>query len=196
MKCSAIAPHGLWNLTLWQPEKQILCREVESGRVDRQMERARALLLAADGVANTRIASDVGVTAMTVRSWRSRFETQELTKFAKVAPGRGRTAMIPREVTDKIVDLAQNSTPVGETHWTRGLKPHLVKTFKLSNDPRFEEKLIDVVGLCLNPPDNAVVLCMDELCEASHNSSDVKSSVQALDGTSRRCRWSRDAQQR
>ena len=59
----------------------------------------------------------------------------------------------------------------------RGLKPHLVKTFKLSNDPKFEEKLVDVVGLYLNPPDKAVVLCMDELCEASHNSSDVKSSV-------------------
>ncbi len=54
----------------------------------------------------------------------------------------------------------------------RGLKPHLVKTFKLSNDPKFEEKLIDVVGLYLNPPDNAIVLCMDE-----------KSSVQALDRT-------------
>jgi hypothetical protein len=54
----------------------------------------------------------------------------------------------------------------------RGLKPHLVKTFKLSNDPKFEEKLIDVVGLYLNPPDKAVLLCMDE-----------KSSVQALDRT-------------
>lgn len=59
----------------------------------------------------------------------------------------------------------------------RGLKPHLVKTFKLSGDPLFEEKLIDVVGLYLNPPEKAVVLCMDELCEASHNSSDVKPSV-------------------
>jgi transposase len=97
----------------------------------------------------------------------------------------------PADVIEKIVDLTQNSAPEGETHWStrtmakrvgvsedtvqrvwsaRGLKPHLVKTFKLSNDPRFEEKLIDVVGLYLNPPERAIVLCMDE-----------KSSVHALD---------------
>lgn len=159
----------------------------------REVQRARVLLLAADGVANTRIASEVGVTAMTVRAWRTRFEEQGLTKFAKVAPGRGRKSTISQEVIDLIVDLTQNSAPAGETHWStrtmakrvgvskdtvqrvwsaRGLKPHLVKTFKLSNDPRFEEKLIDVVGLYLNPPEQAIVLCMDE-----------KSSVQALDRT-------------
>jgi len=158
-----------------------------------QVQRARALLLAADGVANTRIASRVQVTPMTIRAWRKRFEAQGLAKFGKVAPGRGRPSTIPQEVIDQIVELTQNSTPAGETHWStrtmaervgvskdtvqrvwssRGLKPHLVKTFKLSNDPRFEEKLVDVVGLYLNPPDQAVVLCMDE-----------KSSVQALDRT-------------
>src|SRR4029077_2454608 len=124
---------------------------------------------------------------------RARFETEGLTRFAKVAPGRGRKPTIPQEVIEEIVDLTQNSTPEGETHWStrtmakrvgvskdtvqrvwsaRGLKPHLVETFKLSNDPRFEEKLIDVVGLYLNPPEQAIVLCMDE-----------KSSVQALDRT-------------
>jgi transposase len=159
----------------------------------REVQQARALLLAADGVANTQIAARVGVTPTTVRAWRTRFEAQGLTKFAKVAPGRGRKATIPQEVVEKIVDLTQNSTPEGETHWStrtmakrvgvskdtvqrvwsaRGLKPHLVKTFKLSNDPRFEEKLIDVVGLYLNPPERSIVLCMDE-----------KSSVQALDRT-------------
>ena len=138
----------------------------------REVQRARALLMAADGVANTQIATLVGVTPVTVRSWRSRFQAQGLAKFGKVAPGRGRKATIPAEVIDEIVDLTQNSTPEGETHWStrtmadrvgvskdtvqrvwsaRGLKPHLVKTFKLSNDPRFEEKLIDVVGLYLNP---------------------------------------------
>ena len=100
---------------------------------------------------------------------------------------------IPQAKIDEIVELTMNSTPEGETHWScrsmaekvgvskdtvqrvwsaRGLKPHLVETFKLSNDPLFEEKLVDVVGLYLNPPDKAVVLCMDE-----------KSSVQALDRT-------------
>jgi len=159
----------------------------------REVQRARALLMAADGVANTQIAAGVAVTPMTVRSWRTRFEAQGLAKFAKVAPGRGRKATIPQDVIDQIVDLTRNSSPEGETHWStrtmakrmgvskdtvqrawsaRGLKPHLVKTFKLSNDPRFEEKLVDVVGLYLNPPEQAIVLCMDE-----------KSSVQALDRT-------------
>jgi transposase len=133
------------------------------------------------------------VTPVTVRSWRSRFEVEGLAKFGQVASGRGRKITIPQEVIEQIVDLTKNSTPSGETHWStrsmaervgvskdtvqrvwsaRGLKPHLVKTFKLSNDPHFEEKLVDVVGLYLNPPDQAMVLCMDE-----------KSSVQALDRT-------------
>ena len=159
----------------------------------REVQRARALLMAADGVANMQVASRVAVTPMTVRAWRARFEAQGLAKFGKVAPGRGRPSTIPQQVIDQIVDLTLNSKPAGETHWStrtmadrvgvskdtvqrvwsaRGLKPHLVKTFKLSNDPRFEEKLIDVVGLYLNPPDQAVVLCMDE-----------KSSVHALGRT-------------
>jgi transposase len=159
----------------------------------REVLRARVLLLAADGVANEQIASRVGVTPVTVRSWRSRFDAEGLAKFGKVAAGRGRKTSIPQPVIDQIVDLTQNSTPDGATHWStrsmaervgvskdtvqrvwsaRGLKPHLVKTFKLSNDPHFEEKLVDVVGLYLNPPEQAIVLCMDE-----------KSSVQALDRT-------------
>jgi len=114
-------------------------------------------------------------------------------KLGKVADGRGRKTVLPKEKIDEIVDLTHNSTPAGETHWSvrtmakkvgvspatvqriwaaRGLKPHLVKTFKLSTDPKFEEKLIDVVGLYLDPPEKSIVLCMDE-----------KSSVQALDRT-------------
>jgi transposase len=177
-----------------ESQRQVLeALSVSRTAAHREVQRARVLLLAADGVANTVIASRVGVTAMTVRAWRARFTEQGLTKFAKVAAGRGRKPTIAQEVIDQIVDLTQNSTPEGETQWStrtmakqvgvskdtvqrvwsaRGLKPHLVKTFKLSNDPRFEEKLIDVVGLYLNPPDEAIVLCMDE-----------KSSVQALDRT-------------
>jgi transposase len=107
--------------------------------------------------------------------------------------GRGRKPSIPSEKVAEIVRRTKEETPAGETHWScrsmakvagvspatvqriwsaRGLKPHLVKTFKLSNDPRFEEKLVDVVGLYLDPPEKAIVLCMDE-----------KSSVQALDRT-------------
>jgi transposase len=151
------------------------------------------LLLAADGVANARIAEQTGVSVTTVRSWRSRFEQEGLAKLGKVRAGRGRKSTVPQEKIDEIVALTRTGKPAGHTHWScrtmaarvgvspatvqrvwaaRGLKPHRVKTFKLSNDPRFEEKLIDVVGLYLAPPDNAIVLCLDE-----------KSSVPALDRT-------------
>jgi len=159
----------------------------------REVQRAWALLFAAEGIANTRIAERVGVSPATVRAWRDRFGEQGLVKFGEVRSGRGRKPSISAEKIAEIVRATREDTPPGETHWTcrtmakaqgvspatvqriwsaRGLKPHLVKTFKLSNDPKFEEKLIDVVGLYLNPPDNAVVLCIDE-----------KSSVQALDRT-------------
>jgi transposase len=159
----------------------------------REVERARVLLMAADGVANSQIAANVGVTPVTVRSWRARFADEGLAKFGQVRQGRGRKPGISAEKIEEILRLTQHEKPSGATHWScrsmakavgvspatvqriwsgRGLKPHLVKTFKLSNDPQFEEKLIDVVGLYLNPPDRAVVLCMDE-----------KTSVQALDRT-------------
>ena len=159
----------------------------------RDVQRAQVLLLAGEGVANTHIADKIGVSAMTVRAWRNRFASEGLAKFAQVAKGRGRKPSIPSEKVDEIVRATLHDKPAGETHWScrsmakaqgvshatiqrvwsaRGIKPHLVKTFKLSNDKHFEEKLVDVVGLYLNPPDNAVVLCMDE-----------KTSVQALDRT-------------
>ena len=159
----------------------------------REVQRARALLLAGRGTANSAIAEQVGVSPSTVRAWRDRFAAQGLVKFGEVADGRGRKPSISEAKIAEIVRATQETTPPGQTHWScrtmakaqgvsaatvqriwsaGGLKPHLVKTFKLSNDPRFEEKLIDVVGLYVNPPDNAVVLCMDE-----------KSSVQALDRT-------------
>jgi transposase len=158
----------------------------------REVQRARALLMAADGVANYRIAAEVGVSPATVVAWRDRFSVEGLVKFGQVRKGRGPKPTIPQSKIDEIVELTKNSTPEGETHWScrtmaervgvskdtvqrvwsaRGLKPHLVDTFKLSNDPLFEEKLVDVVGLYMDPPDNAVVLCMDE-----------KSSVQAYLG--------------
>jgi len=159
----------------------------------RQVRRAEALLLAADGIANSRIAAQVGVEVATVRAWRSRFAQEGLAKLGKVRAGRGRKSTIAQETIDEIVELTRNSKPAGHTHWScrtmaeqvgvspatvqrvwaaRGLKPHLVHAFKLSNDPRFEEKLVDVVGLYLAPPDKSIVLCLDE-----------KSSVQALDRT-------------
>src|SRR6266545_4050729 len=140
----------------------------------RVVQRARVLLLAADGVSNVEIAELAGVSRPTVLAWRADFAQRGLVDFGEVREGRGRK-------------------PAGHTHWScrtmaavagissatvqriwsaRGLQPHRVETFKLSNDRRFEEKLVDVVGLYLNPPDQAVVLCADE-----------KSQIQALDRT-------------
>jgi transposase len=149
--------------------------------------------LAAAGEANTRIAERLGVTVVTVRSWRTRFAQRGLADLGVIAAGRGRKPSISAEKVEAIVHATLHEKPAGETHWScrsmakaqgvspatvqriwsaRELKPHRVRTFKLSNDKRFEEKLVDVVGLYLNPPEKAVVLCMDE-----------KSQIQALDRT-------------
>jgi transposase len=159
----------------------------------RDVQRARALLLAGDGVASTRIGDEVGVSPTSVTNWRERFVAEGLRLFGPVREGRGRKPSISAEKVEGIVHATLHDKPVGETHWScrsmakaqgvspatvqriwsaRELKPHRVKTFKLSNDKRFEEKLVDVVGLYLNPPEKAVVLCMDE-----------KSQIQALDRT-------------
>ena len=159
----------------------------------REVVRAKALLLAAEGMANTAIGAQLGVSPTSVVSWRERFAADGLAKFAQVRKGRGRKPRVPQEKVDEIVRLTRETKPEGQTRWScrtmakaagvssatvqrvwsaRGLKPHLVKNFKLSNDKRFEEKLVDVVGLYLNPPDKAVVLCVDE-----------KSQIQALDRT-------------
>jgi transposase len=159
----------------------------------REVQRAKVLLLAADGVANTRISVEVGVTPVTVRAWRARFLQEGLAKLGQVREGRGRKASISEEQVRAIVHDTLHTRPEGQTHWScrtmakhagvspatvqriwhdLGIKPHRLDTFKVSNDPDFEEKLTDVVGLYLAPPEKAVVLCMDE-----------KSQVQALDRT-------------
>jgi transposase len=149
----------------------------------RDVQRAKALLLAAEGVANTRIGTDLGVSPTTVSNWRERFAADGLKGIGVVCRGRGRKPSISAEQVAAIVHATLHEKPPGETHWScrsmakaqgvspatvqriwsaRGIKPHRVKTFKLSNDKRFEEKLVDVVGLYLNPPENAIVLAMDE----------------------------------
>jgi transposase len=159
----------------------------------RDVQRARVLLLAVDGVANTQIAARVGVSPASVKAWRERFAEDGLTGFGGVRPGRGRKPSIPAGKVEAVVHATLHEKPLGETHWScrsmakaqgvssatvqriwsaRNIQPHRVKTFKLSNDKRFEEKLVDVVGLYLNPPEKAIVLSMDE-----------KSQIQALDRT-------------
>jgi len=159
----------------------------------RQVIRAKALLLATKGVANTAIATQLGVSPTSVVAWRARLTEEGLAKFGKVRDGRGRKPSLSEKKVAEIVHATLHTKPSGRTHWScrsmakaasvssatvqriwsaRGLQPHRVETFKLSNDKRFEEKLVDVVGVYLNPPDKAVVLCMDE-----------KSQIQALDRT-------------
>jgi len=159
-----------------------------------QVRIASALLLAGEGVATNEVARRVGVRADTVREWRRRFEAEGVEGVGRVAPGRGRKPTYGSEVTDRIVEVTCTTRPPGgETHWStrgvadevgvsretvrrvweaHGLKPWRVEVFKLSNDPLFAEKLVDVVGLYLDPPERAVVFAFDE-----------KTQVQALDRT-------------
>ena len=181
-------------LDVSQAEREVLVRVARSTTAaHREVLRARVLLDAADGMANVLIAGRHEVTAVTVRSWRKAFEADGLTQWGKVAKGRGRKPTVSDATVAQIVELTTKSRPDGQTHWSTrtmaarvgvskdtvrrvwnelGLQPHRVETFKVSNDPAFTEKLIDVVGLYLDPPAKAVVLCMDE-----------KSQIQALDRT-------------
>jgi len=181
-------------LEMTDSQRQILEKLARSNKAPhREVTRARALLLAADGPANTAIAAQLGVSPASVTCWRERFAREGLAKFGRVREGRGRKPQISAEKVEAIVHATLHDKPPGETHWScrsmakaqgvskatvqriwkaRGLQPHRVETFKLSHDKRFEAKLTDVVGLYLNPPDKAVVLCMDE-----------KSQIQALDRT-------------
>ena len=155
--------------------------------------RARIVLAAAAGASNSEIARRLGVSRPTVILWRRRFAEAGAQALTETKPGRGRKPAISATKITAIVRATTQTTPPGQTHWScrsmakaqgvspatvqriwdaHGLKPHRVKTFKLSNDPRFSEKLTDVVGLYLNPPEKAVVLCVDE-----------KSQIQALDRT-------------
>src|ERR1700693_2948820 len=150
------------SLTVSDGQHQILEKLAASQSAPhREVTRAKALLLAEEGLANTAIGARLGVSPSSVVAWRKTFETEGVAKFAQVHRGRGRKASIPAEKIDEIVRLTQERHPDGETHWScrsmskapgvspatvqrvwssRGLKPHRVRTFKLSNDPRFEEK--------------------------------------------------------
>jgi transposase len=181
-------------LLVSDPQREVLLMLSRSQTAaHRDVQRAKALLMASDGFATTRIASEIGVSPATVTRWRESFEEEGLKASVRVRPGRGRKPSISAEKVAEIVHATLHETPPGETHWScrsmarahgvshatvqkiwaaRGLKPHRVETFKLSKDPRFEEKLADVVGLYLSPPERAIVLSMDE-----------KSQIQALDRT-------------
>jgi transposase len=172
-----------------QLEKQARTRSVSV----RLAQRSKIILLAARGFSDSRIGAELGVKRQTVARWRDRFIRQGLVGIEKDAPRPGRKPQIPAKRVQEIVRLTTQGKPVDATHWStrsmaqasgiseasvrriwkrHGLKPHLLRTFKLSNDPRFGEKVEDIVGLYLNPPEHALVLSVDE-----------KSKVQALDRT-------------
>src|ERR1035441_7339811 len=153
----------------------------------------RIVLACAAGKPEIAIAAENRVNRKTVRLWRERFKTQGLQALWEIAPGRGRKATYGPTKIKSVIDATLQSKPKGSTHWScrtmaaaqgiskstvsnvwrsHNIKPHRTETFKLSRDPRFLEKLTDVVGLYLNPPDKAVVLCGDE-----------KSQIQALNRT-------------
>src|SRR3954464_3714182 len=160
----------------------------------RAVRQARGLLDAADGVGNEEIGRRCGVSANTVRAWRKSFTERGVAGVGVVAQGRGRKPWLPEGMVAEVVRVTLTEKPAdGSTHWSsrtlakrmgishgavgniwrdHDLKPWKVDTFKISHDPRFEEKLVDVVGLYLDPPAKAVVFCFDE-----------KTQVQALDRT-------------
>ena len=159
----------------------------------RLQQRACVILLAAQGWQNKDIADEVKLDRRQVALWRQRFVSGGIDALRQDAPRSGRTPSVTPEVESRIVKTTLNDRPPVATHWStrtlgehlglsattirrvwarNGVKPHLQRTFKLSRDPRFVDKLFDVVALYLEPPDKAIVLSCDE-----------KSQIQALNRT-------------
>ena len=144
--------------------------------------RAQVILYAAQGMPNAEIAARLNISRPTVLQWRKRFLQEGPDGLTRIQPGRGRKPRINSEKVAGIVEATLHSRPRAATHWScrsmaqaqgvspatvqriwdaHGLQPHRVKTFKLSRDPLFVEKVRDIVGLYLAPPDRALVLCVD-----------------------------------
>jgi transposase len=159
----------------------------------KQVWRARIVLMAADQSGTMAIVRTVGKSKRTVQRWRERYVECGIEGLKRDATRPGRKPPLEAALIARVVEMTLHETPPGATHWSvrkmaravglshtsvqriwkaHGLKPHLTKKFKLSNDKRFVEKVRDIVGLYLDPPDKALVLCVDE-----------KSQIQALDRT-------------
>ena len=187
-------PRSAISLDLNESDRQQLLQWSSAFGTPQQVAlRCRIALAAAEGESADEIAARLDINRKTVMLWRARFEQEGLEGLWEVAPGRGRKPTYGPEKIQSIVDATLRTKPKGMTHWScrlmaeaqdvskstvnniwqsHNLKPHRVKTFKLSRDAKFLEKLTDVVGLYLNPPQQAIVLCVDE-----------KSQIQALDRT-------------
>lgn len=185
-----VAPH-----VVLTDEQQRTLQQWARGRSlpSRQVERALVVLLAAAGKQDLEIAAEIGISNQKAARWRKRFLEMGLAGLEKDAPRPGRTPTITSAKVQEVVRKTTQEKPANATHWStrtmaqaaglseksvrriwhkHGLKPHLFRTFKVSNDPEFAEKLEAIVGLYLNPPEHAIVLCADE-----------KSQIQALDRT-------------
>ena len=180
-------------LNLSQSEREQLHRWVRRGKTAQALAtRARIVLKCADGVDNEQVARWLSVTPQTVSKWRSRFVRRRLDGLLDV-PRPGAPRRIGDEQVEQVIAMTLNQLPKAATHWSTrtmaqatgltqnavfriwhafGLQPHRVETFKLSSDPLFIDKVRDIVGLYLDPPTRAVVLCVDE-----------KAQIQALDCT-------------
>ena len=181
-------------ISLNAPERRQL-EQLKRGRrvAVRLAERAAIVLYAADGLENQEIGQLMGISRQKAGRWRQRYAERGLAGIEKDAPRPGRRRQIDARQRAAVVRKTLRETPEGQTHWSRstmaaatglsestigriwrehGLKPHRVGTFKRSNDPKFVEKLEDIIGLYVSPPEHAVVLSCDE-----------KSQIQALDRT-------------
>ena len=178
-------------IVLTEPERAELTKLVRSKRTSvRLAQRARIVLLSAQGLQNQEIAARLGVGRVQVARWRVRYAAARRAGIERDLP---RGAPPTTVNVARLVELTTQSKPDAATHWStrkmaavlgispasvsrhwraNGLKPHLVRGFKVSRDPKFVEKLEDIVGLYMSPPEHALVLCCDE-----------KSQVQALDRT-------------
>src|SRR5438105_3685400 len=179
---------------LTETDRLELERWVAAHRTPQQVaQRCQILLAAARGQSDKDIATDLEINSKTAALWRKRFINEGPDCLWEVAEGRGRKPALTPQRIEKIVDATLQTKPAGATHWScrtmakaqgvskatvnriwqsHQIKPHRTKRFKLSRDPNFLQKLTDVVGLYLNPPQKALVLCVDE-----------KSQIQALDRT-------------
>ncbi len=155
-------------------------------------QRARIVLRLNDGDSSAEISHSLSVSPKTIYKWRNRFNEAGLAGLSD-APRSGRPTVIDEKTVQKVLTMTCEQVPHEVTHWsielmaqyaqistwqvrqiwnTADLKPHRLKTFKISNDPQFAEKVIDVVGMYMDPPNNALVLSVDE-----------KTQIQALDRT-------------
>ena len=181
-------------IRLSEPLRKKLLRFSKASNVSAKLcKRSKIILLADEGKNNKTIAAILGIDQPQVGRWRRRFAELGLAGIQKDASRPGRIKALGPKKESEVIHKTLHTKPHGATHWSRslmakevgisetsvgkiwarnGLKPHLHKTFKISNDPKFEEKLCDIVGLYLSPPENALVFSCDE-----------KSQIQALDRT-------------